>query len=145
MSSSAIAALESSLQQHLPAELRELKLRVRQLEDRVHQLEEQQLSSCLRADGTRKTWQEVAMSLRRAVAEARDDQELGWGLMHQATELLEVARARAGRADTELFEASGRSAPQQAIEAVHNILCDAISILEDGAAGPPAEPPAALR
>ena len=131
MASSAIGALEFSLQQHLPGELRELKLRVRQLEAQNRQLEEQQLSTCLRADGTRKTHAEVAMNLRRAVAEARDGQELGWGLMHQATELLEVARARAGRADTELFEASGRSAPQQALEAVHNILCDAISILEE--------------
>ena len=55
--------------------------------------------------------------------------------MHQANELIKVARAHAGRANVELFEASGRSAPQQALEGVHNILCDAITILEDGAMG----------
>ena len=133
MASSALGALESSLRQHLPAEVRELKARIRQLE-------EQQLSSCRNADGTRKTWQEVAMNLRRVVAEERDANEWLEGNIFRATEMLEAARAQAGPAAIEMFQATGRSETQQVLERVHNIVCDAIATLEDQwPMGPPSD------
>ena len=52
-------------------------------------------------------------------------------MVHQVTELLNDARAHAGRVNVELFNAGGRSAPQQALETVHNMICDAVQALEE--------------
>ena len=119
------AACEVAMKQALPDEIAALRGRVRQLEAQL-------LSPYDREDGAgKKTWQEIARNSQLVIAEARDEQEHAWGMIHQATQLLEGARAHAGRANTEMFEAGGRSAPQQALETVHNIICDAVEALDE--------------
>jgi hypothetical protein len=124
MASSKIAALDTFLQHSLTAENHELKAR-------IGQLEEQLLSTCLREDGTRKTHAEVNMQLRVVIKEARDKEDDILGIVHQVTELLNGTRAYAGRVNVEMHQAEGRSAPQQALETVHNMICDAVQALEE--------------
>ena len=124
MASSKIAALDTFLQHSLTAENRELKAR-------IGQLEEQLLSTCLREDGTRKTHAEVNMQLQVVIKEARDKEDDILGIVHQITALLDGTRAYAGRVNVEMFNAGGRSAPQQALQTVHNMICDAVQVLEE--------------
>ena len=124
MASSKIAALNAVLQHSLTAENHELKAR-------IGQLEEQLLSTCLREDGTRKTHAEVNMQLQVVIKEARDKEDDILGIVHQITALLDGTRAYAGRVNVEMFNAGGRSAPQQALQTVHNMICDAVQVLEE--------------
>jgi hypothetical protein len=104
------AALQHTLQMELPGELLQLKARVHQLEAQNRQLEEQQLSTCLRADGTRKTHAEVANDLRRVVTEERDANEWLEGNIEHATQILEAAYAQADPASVNMHAPRGSSA-----------------------------------
>ena len=124
MTSLTIATLNAVFQHALPHD-------VRALQQRVRELEAQRMSPYVRADGTMKTWQRLAVELQQELKDTRDEQESAWGAIHQATELLQGARAHAGRVNVETFNTSGPSAPQHALEVVHNIICNVVNVLEE--------------
>ena len=125
MASLNIATLATVFQQALPDD-------VRALQQRVRELEAQRMSPYYHVDGVdKKTWQDVAMGLMHELKETRDEHESAGGAIDQAIELLQGARAHAGRVNVESFNTSGPSAPQQALENVHNMICDAADVIEE--------------
>ena len=124
MASLTIATLNSVFQHALPDD-------VRALQQRVRELEAQRMSPYVCAHGTMKTWQRLVVELQQELKETRDEQGFAWGAIDQAIELLQGARAHAHRVNVEAFNTSGPSAPQHALEVVHNIICDVVNVLEE--------------
>ena len=113
MTSLTIATLNAVFQHALPHD-------VRALQQRVRELEAQRLSPYARADGTMKTWQEVAENLQREVESERSRGEHADLLVGQAIGKLESARARARQA------AHGKERDRsETITLLHNMMTDA--------------------